>query len=219
MSHSFEPVLSVATTKKLQAHNLISSRPNDVASWILQPLPFSMMFERIKFHNGQIPCGFNTPSYLLYLGFRPLIAIGIFSRCQEQRNPTRLALMESVNSHVDLKWSKSPCTLTLTSTSTSTSSTQVVVVWGNTPLGNSIMADMGLYDEVIAEVNVLWELARQDPSIMNRYLNERSNSNNLDGDGNNEFEDLTLADFVKEVLIERMNKLLVLEIDVNLHLN
>lgn len=90
---------------------------------------------------------------------------------------------------------------------------------GNTPLGNSIMTDMGLYDEVIAEVNVLWELARQDTSIMNRYLNDRSDSNDFDGDGNNGLEDLTLADFVKEVLIERMNKLLVLEIDVNLHLD
>lgn len=207
---SFEPVLKVVSTKKLQAHNLISSRPNEMACWTLQPLPFSMMFERIRFHNGQIPCGFNTPSYLLYLGFRPLIAIGIFSRCQEQRHPTRLALMESAKSYVNLKWSESPCTCT------SASSRQVVVVEGNTPLGNSIMTEMGLFDEVIAEVNVLWELTRQNPSIMDRYMNDH-HSKDFSDDGKNGFKHLTLADFVKEVLIERMNKLLVLDIDVNVN--
>lgn len=200
MLEPFEPVLKPATTQKLQAHNLISSQPNEMACWTLQPLPFPMMFERIRFHNGQIPCGFNTPSYLLYLGFRPLIAIGIFGRCQEQRYPTRLALMESVNSYVNLKWSESPCT--------------GKVVVGNTPLGNSIMGAMGLFDDVIAEVNVLWELASQDSSIMNRYLNDHSND--FDGKG---FKHLTLADFVKEVLIERMNKLLILDIDVNVNLD
>lgn len=210
---SFEPVLKVISTKKLQAHNLISSRPNEMACWTLQPLPFSMMFERIRFHNGQIPCGFNTPAYLLYLGFRPLIAIGIFSRCQEKRHPTRLALMESAKSYVNLKWSESPCTCSRTS------SKQVVVVEGNTPMGNSIMTEMGLFDEVIAEVNVLWELTRQNPSIMDRYLNELNDhhSKDISDDGNNGFEHLTLADFVKEVLIERMNKLLVLDIDVNVN--
>lgn len=108
--------------------------------------------------------------------------------------------MESVNSYVNLKWSESPCTST---------------VVGNTPLGNSIMGEMGLFDEVIAEVNVLWELARQDHSIMNRYLNDHSK----DFDDGKGFEHLTLADFVKELLIERMNKLLILDIDVNVNLD
>lgn len=199
MTASFEEVLKPRSVQKLQAHNLISSRPNDMACWTLQPLPFSMMFGRIRFHNGQIPCGFNTPSYLLYLGFRPLIAIGIFGRCQEQRYPTRLALMETVNSHVNLKWSESAC---------------AGAARGNTPLGNSIMGAIGLFDDVIAEVNGLWELTRQDPSIMNRYMND--NSNDFDGTA---FEDLTLADFVKEILTERMNKLLILDIDVNVSLD
>lgn len=199
MPDTLEAVLKLGTAHKLQAHNLISSRPNEVACWTLQPLPFSMMFERIRFHNGQIPCGFNTPSYLLYLGFRPLIAIGIFGRCQELCYPTRLALMESVNSHVNLKWSESPCNGS---------------AMGNTPLGNSIMGAMGLFDDIIAEVNVLWELTRQDPSVMNRYLKDHSN----DFEGA-EFEHLTLVDFVKEILIERMNKLLVLDTDINVNLD
>lgn len=198
MPESFEEVLKLGTTQKLQAHNLIGSRPNEMACWTLQPLPFSMMFERIRFHNGQIPCGFNTPSYLLYLGFRPLIAIGIFGRCQELRPPTRLALMESVTSHVNQTWSENACS---------------GVAMGNTPLGNSIMSAMGLFDDVIAEVNGLWELARQDPSIMNRYLNDHSNDFK-----DKRFDQLTLLDFVKEILIERMNKLLILDIDVNVNL-
>lgn len=76
------------------------------------------------------------------------------------------------------------------------------------------MGAMGLFDDVIAEVNVLWELTRQDPSVMNRYL--KDHSNDFEGPG---FEHLTLVDFVKEILIERMNKLLVLDIDINVNLD
>lgn len=87
-------------------------------------------------------------------------------------------------------------------------------VMGNTPLGNSVMGRMGLVENVIAEVNVLWELTREDPSVMNRYLNDHAN-----GFNQKSFDDLTVVDFVQELLIERMTKLLVLDMDVNENLD
>lgn len=195
MPSSFDPVLKFETATKLQSHNLLAPRPDDIACWTLQPLPFALMFPRIMFHDYQIPCGFNTPSFLIYLGFRPSIAIGIFGKCQELHYATRITLMESVKSHVNQKWSES---------------THAGAVMGNTPLGNSIMNKMGLVEDVIAEVNGLWELTKQDPVLMNRYLNNESNALNQ-----KTFENLTLADFVLENLIERMTKLLVLDMEVN----
>lgn len=88
--------------------------------------------------------------------------------------------------------------------------THAGAVMGNTPLGNSIMNKMGLVEDVIAEVNGLWELTKQDPMLMNRYLNNESNALNQ-----KTFENLTLADFVLENLIERMTKLLALDMEVN----
>lgn len=108
--------------------------------------------------------------------------------------------MESVKSHVNLKWLESAYA--------------GAGLMGNTPLGNSVMGRMGLVDDVIAEVNGLWELTRQDPSIMNRYLNDVTNGFSQKG-----FEDLTLVDFVLETMIERMTKLLVLDMDVNENLD
>ncbi len=137
----------------------------------------------------------NTPSFLIYLGFRPSIAIGIFGKCQELHYATRITLMESVQSHVNQKWSEN---------------THAGAVMGNTPLGISIMNKMGLVEYVIADVNGLWELTKQDPMLMNRYLNNESNALNQ-----KTFENLTLADFVLENLIERMTKLLVLDMEVN----
>lgn len=107
--------------------------------------------------------------------------------------------MESVKSHVNLKWSESA---------------HAGAAMGNTPLGNSIMDKMGLVEDVIAEVNGLWELTKQDPSLMNRYLNDDTNALNQKS-----FENLTLADFVQESLIERMTKLLVLDMEINENLD
>lgn len=185
MAISFEEVLKISATMKLQSRNLLHLYPDEMGCWKLEPLPFSMMFPLITFHDGKIPCGFNTPSFLVYLGFRPLIAIGIFARCQEAHFPTRLTLMESAKSHVKLKWSKSAY------------NDQAI---GNTPLGNSVLGVMGLVENVIAEINGLWERGKQDPSVMERHVNA----------GN-----LTLLEFVQEVLVQRMTKLLVLDMVVD----
>lgn len=104
--------------------------------------------------------------------------------------------MESVKSHVNLKWSES--------------AHAGGAAMGNTPLGNSIMEKMGLVEDVIAEINGLWELTKQDASLMNRYLNDHNNALIQKS-----FENLTLVDFVQENLIERMTKLLVLDMEVN----
>lgn len=199
MPSSVDPVLKFGTATKLQSHNLLAQCPDETDCWTLQPLPFSLMFPRIMFHNQQIPCGFNTPSFLIYLGFRPLVAIGIYGKCQRLNYATRITLMESVKSHLDLKWSENP---------------HEGAIMGNTPLGNSIMSKMGLVEDVIAEVNSLWELTKQDPTLMNRYLNNDQNNPNRKSLG-----DLTLADFVHENLIERMTKLLVFDMEVNDNLN
>lgn len=87
-------------------------------------------------------------------------------------------------------------------------------IMGNTPLGDSIMNKMGLVEDVIAEVNTLWELTKQDPTLMNQYLKKDKNNPNQKS-----LADLTLADFVHENLIERMTKLLVFDMEVNEKLN
>lgn len=199
MSQSFDPVLQLRTATKLHSHNLLAPFPDETACWTLQPLPFPLMFPRIMFHNKLIPCGFNTPSFLVYLGFRPLVAIGIYGKCQQFHYATRSTLMKLVKFHVDLKWSEN-C--------------HAGAVMGNTPLGNSIMNKMGLVEDVIAEVNSLWELTKQDPMLMNRYLISDQNAANPKS-----LENLTLADFVHENLIERMTKLLVLDMEINENLN
>lgn len=199
MSLSFDPVLKYGTITKLQSRNLLAPDLDEVACWTLQTLPFSLMFPRIMFYNNQIPCGFNTPSFLIYLGFRASIAIGIYTNCQQLHYATRVTLMESAKSHVNRKWSEN---------------SHVGAVIGNTPLGDSIMKKMGLVEDVIAEVNSLWELTKQDPMLMNRYLNNDKNASN-----SMSFESLTLADFVHENMIERMTKLLALDMDVNENLN
>lgn len=199
MSLSFDPVLKYGTIAKLQFHNLLAPNPDEVACWTLQTLPFPLMFPRITFYNNQIPCGFNTPSFLIYLGFRPSVAIGIYSKCQQIHYATRLTLMESVESHLNLKWSEN---------------SHVGAVLGNTPLGDSIMKKMGLIEDFIAEVNSLWELTKQDPMLMNRYLNKKK-----DGSNQMSLENLSLADFVHENMIERMTKLLTFDMEVNENLN
>lgn len=199
MSLSFDPVLKYGTTIKLQSRNLLAPDSDEVACWTLQTLPFSLMFPRIIFYNNQIPCGFNTPSFLIYLGFRPSVAIGIYSKCQQLHYATRVTLMESVKSHVNRKWSEN---------------SHVGAVMGNTPLGDSIMKKMGLVEDVIAEVNSLWELTKLDSTFMNRYLNNNKNAPNPMS-----LENLTLADFVHENMIERMTKLLALDMEVNENLN
>lgn len=103
--------------------------------------------------------------------------------------------MESAKSHLDLKWAENP---------------HECAIMGNTPLGSSVMSKMGLVEDVIAEVNSLWELTKQDPTLMNRYLNNEQNNPDRKS-----LEDLTLPDFVHENLIERMTKLLVFDMEVH----
>lgn len=76
------------------------------------------------------------------------------------------------------------------------------------------MKKMGLTEGVIAEIDDLWELTKDDPTLMNRYLNDPSSVLIQKS-----FENLNLADFVQENMVERMTKLLVLDMDVNENLD
>lgn len=107
--------------------------------------------------------------------------------------------MESVESYLNLKWLEN---------------SHVGAVMGNTPLGDSIMKKMGLIEDVIAEVNSLWELTKQDPMLMNRYLNNKKDASNQMS-----LENLSLVDYVHENMIERMTKLLIFDMEVNDNLN
>lgn len=76
------------------------------------------------------------------------------------------------------------------------------------------MKKMGLTEGVIAEIDDLWELTKDDSTLMNRYLNDPSSVLIQKS-----FENLNLADFVQENMVVRMTKLLVLDMDVNENLD
>lgn len=69
------------------------------------------------------------------------------------------------------------------------------------------MKKMGLVEDVIAEVNSLWELTEQDSMLMNRYICHNKNAPH-----EMNLENPTLADFVHENM---MTKLLAFDMEVN----
>lgn len=185
MSDSLEPVLTANTIEKLKLHNLLRESTSNTDRWIIQPLPFENSFPFIKFHTNIIPVAYDLPTFLIYLGFRPVIARRMFTKYNETNTltSTRMKMMEYVKSYVNLIWLSSKYKGSAI----------------NTLGGYSLMGEMGFTEDfVFADICVFFDNVHEDPDILENYFNKNINKN---------LGNMELVDWIQEFLNIRMLKL------------
>ena len=184
MSNSLEPVFTANAANKLISHHLLRESTSNMTRWIMQPLPFPTCFPYIKFRNSIIPSAYNLPTFLVYLGFRPIYARRMFIKQAETGSPaTRLNMMEFVKAHVNSTWMGSKHKGSAI----------------NTLGGYSAMGEMGFTEEfVFADISDFFDEYQRDPEILESYFEKNVNKS---------LENLELVDLVQEFLYQRMLKL------------
>lgn len=184
MVNPCERVLNDDAVKKLQSHDLLSERTDDIARWTIKPLPFPTSFPYLKFDDGKIPWAYNMPIFLVYLGFKNPVAFTLCQKLAEKIPPTRINLMECVKDHVILKWS--------------TTGYKGPLI--NTFGGYAVLSDMGLTNPFfLNEFNMLERAYKRNPGILQRFFNENPDKNP---------ENLEMLDLILEVIQQRMLKLM-----------
>lgn len=184
MVNPYERVLNVDVVRKLQSHNLLSERTDDIARWTIKPLPFLKSFPYIKFEHGKIPWAYNMPIFLVYLGFQSPVAFTLCQKLAEITPPTRINLMECVKDHVNSKWSVSKY-----------KNSEV-----NTFRGYCVLSEMGLTSPfILDELDMFYKEHRLNAGILQRFFNENPDKSS---------ENLELLDMVLELLHQRMLKLM-----------
>lgn len=181
---SCERVLNDEAVKKLQSHNLLSERTDDIARWTIKPLPFPTSFSYLRFDDGKIPWAYNMPIFLVYLGFENSVAFTLYQKLAEKTTPTRVTLMECVKDHVNLKWS--------------TAGYQGP--WITTFRGQEVLRDMGLtIPFFMNEVLNLKKAYKRDKGVLQRFFSENPDKN---------MNNYVVLDLILEVLQQRMLKLM-----------
>lgn len=186
MMNSCERVLNEHAVRKLQSHDLLSERTDDIARWTIKPLPFPTSYPYLNFDDGKIPFAYNMPIFLVYLGFENSVAFTLYQKLAEKTHPTRINLMECAKDHVNLVWSegaggyKGPLI--------------------NTFGGYRVLTFMGLTNPFfLGQFNQLNRLYNRKREILQRFFNENPDKND---------ENLELVDVIFEVLQQRMLKLM-----------
>ena len=186
MKNPCERVLSDDAVRKLQSHDLLSERPDDIARWTIKPLPFPTSFPYLKFDDGKIPFAYNMPIFLVYLGFENSVAFTLCQKLAEKTPPTRINLMECVKDHINLVWSEGAGGYT----------GPLINTFG----GYRVLSVMGLTNPFfLHEVNQLERTYNRNRGILQRFFDENPDKNR---------ENLEMVDLILETLQQRMLKLM-----------
>lgn len=184
MVNPYERVLDDEAVRKLQSHELLSERTDNIARWTVKPLSFLTRFTYLKFGDGKIPWAYNMPIFLVYLGFQNPVAFTLCQKLAETTPPTRINLMKCVKEHMNSKWSAS----------------QYKGSEVNTFGGHGVLSEMGFRNSFIwGDVSDFYREYRRNASILQRFFDENPDKNP---------ENLELLDMVLELLHQRMLKLM-----------
>lgn len=195
MSDSLELVLTANTVEKLKSHNLLRESTTNKDRWTVKPLPFPTAFPHVKFCTNHIPRAYDLPTFLVYLGFRPVNAQKMFSKYTDINTPTKtMTIMGYVKASVNLMWLSSKYKGSVI----------------NTLEGYSLMGEMGFTEDfVFADICDFFKEVHQDSSILDNYFDENANKN---------LGNMKLVDWIHEFLDLRMLKLKYLNDAVNEYL-
>lgn len=183
----FDHVLTSTAVAKLQAYGLLGESPDIMGFWDIEPLPFNgyLSYPYIGIHSKKISAYFNHPSIGVYIGFKVVVGVDIYMRFYQrtaETGITRINTIEAFHKYVDDKWS---ARAHLDSTI-------------GTPMGRTVMNQMGLVIEVQAEVENLYLEFQRNAGIFQAYFDRNHNTN---------IENLEAVDFIKELITQRMMKL------------
>lgn len=186
MMSSCERVLNDDAVKRLQSHNLLSERTDDIARWTIKPLPFPTSFSYLKFEDDKIPLAYNMPIFLVYLGFEKSVAFNLYQTLAEKTPPTRINLMECVKDHVNSKCS----------------TTDYKGPWVTTYGGQAVLKKMGLTNPFfLDQILNLKDAYRRDKGVLRSFFSENPDK---------KVDDIVVLDMILEVLQQRMLKLMEL---------
>lgn len=174
---------------KLQSHGLLSNSIDSDGFWTLQPLNF-MYFPLATIKDNKVPYALNKVQFLQYLGFEAPVAQQIFGELTAITEPSQNKLTTLAKDYVGYRWWSSP-------------------YYGaglNSLVGNLAMAHMGLNEHVIGLVNALWLRSRDDPSVMQRHMNNPAYGL---------FVNYTLLDYVVETIDQLRTKIFILDKQVS----
>lgn len=189
-------ILSTIARDKLKSHGLISQDLNNPDMDYVKPLPFPQPYLNNNF--DIIPVQFNSEEFVVYLGFYEDIAAHLYFQTLKIHNkdPDKAILLLACK-----EWIKQ-CIDESTNT----------IILPNSWVRNWMMSEiMGLREKVITDINQLWSAAKKNPIMMQNYLD--SQKEEMD------FEDLTLENYVVEMINQRVERLEIFDEDVQTYMN
>lgn len=190
-------VLSAFARDKLESHKLILQYLDEPNMDHIQNLPFPQLYPNNSF--DIIPVQFNSMEFMIYLGFHKEMATFLYMKplmvnktCPE-KNLLLLTCKVWIKKRIE------------------ENNISNASILPNTEVGNWMMSDIGLREVVITDINRLWTEAKKNPIMMQNYLDTQ--------DGRIKYKDLTLKDYVMEMINQRLEKLEIFDKDVQLHIN
>lgn len=189
-------VLSAIARDKLVSRKLISQYRNDLDMDCIQALPFPQLYPNNRF--DMIPVQFNSTEFLIYLGF-----------CEDTANYLYIQLLIVGTTYPDKEsllisckeWIKK-CIKNKGISKTSKIPNSKAKKW--------MMKSLGLREVVVKDINQLWIEAKKNPSMMQNYLDSQKKKT--------QYEDLTLKDYVMEMMNQRLEKLETFDNDVKTYI-
>lgn len=193
----FTTTLSIGTRLKLHDIGLITPYSENGFFLLLKPLPFKIIFPELPFHVNRIPHHYETKQYLEYLGFNATQALALFVDYQIN-NPTKLinqfTLLIEAKNHIHNR------------SNNDVLSRKSIMDVGDLGSGEFIWCEkFGMTPNIVQDVDILLNRAKQNPSEMDRYLGPFL--------GVKKYEDLLFTDLIIEVIDRRFTKLITLEKD------
>lgn len=180
--YSFHNVLTPAAVEKLKSHGLLSAVPGDHRKWNIEPLSFYTDYPFVKFHHNAIPAYFNCPGIYEYLGFvtpyASLLFVNRYILGLTSRSDTILAVHQRIDRMWDISDSKGATMCT--------------------PAATTIMREIGLHHEAIAEVSELYAEFLRNERILQEYFDKNPDKN---------ADNVELVDFCHALVDFRMKKL------------
>lgn len=191
----FTTTLTIETHLKLHDIGLITLNSENGFLLLLKPLPFKTIFSELPFHLNRIPHHYETRQYLEYLGFNATQASAIFVD-YEIRNPinmtNRFTLLIEAKKHIQ------------TCSNSDILSRKSILEADQLGSGEFIWCEkFGMTTSIVQDVDILLKSARQNPSVMDRYLDTSL--------GAKKYEDLLFTDLIIEVIDRRFTNLITLE--------
>ena len=189
-------VLSAIARDKLVSRKLLLQYPNDLDMDHIQTLPFPQLYPNNSF--DIIPVQFNSAEFVIYLGFYEDMANFLYMQLLMvgTKYPDKESLLLSCK-----EWVKK-CMEDNSISKTSILPNRKVEKW--------MIKKIGLREAVIKDINWLWIEAKKNPIMMQNYLDTQEEKI--------QYEDLTLKDYVMEIMNQRLEKLEIFDKNVQTHM-